>query len=250
MKERPILFSGAMVSAILQGHKQQTRRVVYALQKDRPTLSILQRYPPPHSELPPVGYSWGLTNWRNAKPGDRLWVRETYAIVEVDGTHVSIARAERMPAGKTLADTDGGLESIQVSPETAAWAAKRVDTERWKPSIYMPRWACRLVLEVTAVRVERLQDISEADAIAEGVERNCDGLAAHPDCPPCRAAGKCQAEGEYIDYGWGGDGFPAESATASYGSLWDSLNAERGYGWKVNPYVWVISFRRALGAAA
>jgi len=218
--ERPILMSAPMVTACMREvyQKTQTRRVLRPQPHEKLADTV-------HYDRATGGAMWASIRGDHGvacpygRPGDRLWVRETYAIIEVDGTHVSIARAERMPAGKTLADTDGGLKIIQVDRETAAWAAKRVDCERWKPAIFMPRWACRLVLEVTAVRVERLQDISEIDARAEGfleLPFLTDDPAVHRDA----------ARDWYMD-------------------LWDSLNAARGFDWKMNPWVWAVSFRRA-----
>ncbi len=227
MKERPILFSGPMVRAILEGRKTQTRRVVkWQGPKDFPhyfnrafldnpagikRLCVPFRHPeefdagdgnPAHRHYPPYG-----------EPGDRLWVRETWGIMDTEGDTVMIARAERMPPGKTLADTDGGLELFQVESDTARWAEKRIDTERWRPSIFMPRWASRITLEITGVRVERLQEISDADAISEGVTVDPDANK-WPICTPSK---------------W-------------YAYLWDSINFSRA-PWASNPWVWVIEFR-------
>jgi hypothetical protein len=125
-------------------------------------------------------------------PGERLWVRETWCCYTPE---------LRNPKYRADRHNDSG------------WT--------WRPSIHMPRWASRLTLEVTAVRVERLKEISEEDARAEGVE---------------------QCEGGYIDAMCGpSQGMEAKQA---FDSLWDSINAARGFGWSVNPWVWVVSFRR------
>jgi hypothetical protein len=100
------------------------------------------------------------------------------------------------------------------------------NTAGWKPSIFMPRSVCRLVLEVTDIRVQRLKDISESDAIAEGVERDGDGWKCYGNC---------------ADHATGHD--KRTSATASFMSLWDSINAEK-HPWDSNPFVWIVSFRR------
>lgn len=100
-------------------------------------------------------------------------------------------------------------------------------SEHWRPSIYMPRWASRITLEVTEVRVERLQDISEEDAQAEGVER-CDGFPLSLGYPAGEDDGKCVL-------------YP--SAVRAFSVLWDSLNHERA-PWRSNPWVWVIRFKR------
>lgn len=113
--------------------------------------------------------------------GDRLWVRETWCRTE-----------------------DGG-----IAFRADTWTVHPGVDETWKPSIFMPRWACRLRLEITRVRMEKLQDISEADAIAEGLE-------------PVGVV----------------------SARDQYHILWDDLNAKRGFGWAMDPRVWVIEFRK------
>lgn len=227
--ERPILFSGPMVRAILEDRKTQTRRAIGALSKRFP-FQNLGRFGAPYSGEMDDPYSWGwpyaedgshmslsqwMTNCPYGVPGDRLWVKETYAIVEVDGSRVYLARAERMPAGKTLADTDGGLEEFRVSPEIAAWARERVDRERWKPSIFMPRWATRILLEVLSVRAERLQSISIGDCFREGVDDR-GILAADP-----------------AHLGWARD---------EYISIWETINGQGS--WVKNPWVWVVEFKK------
>lgn len=172
MKERPILFSGAMVRAILEGRKTQTRRLV----KPQPPSTARSKKPWCSVEDLLKACPYGVA-------GDRLWVRETFAnngyelFYRADG----VALPPRMPSGPA----------------------------KWKPSIFMPRAACRLVLEVTAVRVERLQEISGGDAWAEGVS----------------------------------DGPRPSLAIACYRRLWDSLNAKRA-PWASNPWVWVLTFSR------
>jgi hypothetical protein len=93
---------------------------------------------------------------------------------------------------------------------------------KWRPSIFMPRWASRITLKITDVRVERLQDISEDSAMAEGAQK----YGETPD-------------GELL--------FDVGSYRYGFKLLWDSINAKRGYGWDANPYVWVIEFRRVEG---
>jgi hypothetical protein len=104
--------------------------------------------------------------------------------------------------------------------------------QRWRPSIHMPRWASRITLEVTGVRVERLKEITEADAIAEGIALQ-----------PCSA-------GHHARYGlWTGKKHACnDSAKVVYMDLWEAINAERGFGWDVNPWVWVVEFKRIGGA--
>lgn len=197
MTERPILFQGAMVRALLAGTKTQTRRPLYVLTKNIGTACFDNRYPPTYGfdgEWPtmPVGHGWTLSQWRKAKAGDRLWVREAWA-----------------PNGP-LPD-DGALYRADF-PEGKL-------TIKFKPSIHMPRWASRIALEVTSVRVERLQAISEADARAEGAPDYEEGI----DAPP--------PDG---DHEW--------SYRASFQRLWESINGPGS--WDVNPWVWAVEFRR------
>lgn len=185
MKERPILFNAPMVRAILDGSKTQTRRVV------KP------KYVADQIEIvewrPQNGLWFGLNGYRTVasmacpygQPGDRLWVRETFHTV--DG-HRAFYRADynHNPRG----DKEHGIV--------------------WTPSIHMPRWASRITLEVTGVRVERLQDISENDAIAEGA--------------PWAACGSPQVG----------------SQKAGFAQLWEGINGAES--WSANPWVWVIEF--------
>ena len=200
MKERPILFSGAMVRAILDGRKTQTRRVV---KMPRGIVSLYRPFPNEPENVQGVDKD-GLIGWYASPtvcpygaPGDRLWVRETFGIPD--------APYERRDKALVIYRAD-------QSDEMAA-----LNRYFWRPSIHMPRWACRLVLEVTGVRVERLQDISSDDAIAEGIEPSDVGDARE-------------------EAAWN---------IAGYEELWDSLNAKRGLGWATNPWVWVVEFRRA-----
>lgn len=214
VKERPILFSGPMVRAILEGRKTQTRRVV----KPYP-LAFADRFEP----CPFRGYGllgqWaqmdmrehticGLPGRKYGSQGDLLWVKETWSWSgEICNHEEVIWRADR---DYTLIERGG---------------------HRWRPSIHMPRWASRITLEIESVRVERLQDITEADAIAEGVERN------EGDDPWTHADG-------WIKYPFDlhAEDFPAVTAKESYQSLWQSINGPGS--WDANPWVWVIQFRR------
>ena len=182
IKTRPIIFTGESVRAILDGRKTQTRRVVK-----------------PQPEAPPDGWKSTritLRSWDHCPfgvPGDRLWVREAWA--------------------KDMA-MDNGIRY---------YATDDVHPLRKKRSpIYMRKSDSRITLEVVAVRVERVQEISEADAIAEG-------------CMPSQQ--ECQS----AQHGWLGTGPVAQQ---KYRNLWDSLNAKRGYSWESNPWVIVVEFKR------
>ncbi len=221
MKERPILFSGEMVRAILEGRKTMTRRVVKTkanILNDSP----LTTYQP---ESPHV-YGYGTTTLGvkcdggivqimgkcpYGKPGDRLWVRETWQErwAHNDVNQV-LYRADVDSCGQCLA-SDG----VCYTPK-----------DPWKPSIHMPRWASRILLEVVSVRVERLQDISRTDVAKEGMPYLCES-------------------------GWNGihkglniiqsHHWPEEN----YARLWDSLcTKEPEKQWDSNPWVWVIEFKR------
>lgn len=203
MKERPILFSAPMVRAILNGTKTQTRRAV----KDR------------HIDAAPPAcfFQWLRERCPYGQPGDRLWVRETWQVV--DGSE----RARRIVTDPS--PSRGWIEyAATVHPG-------HEPPPRWRPSIHMPRWASRILLEITAVRVERLQDISGEDAVAEGIARDGDGYErfhVDPDAPL-------------------GQSFTRNPVLA-YRGLWEKIN---GVGtWDANPLVWVIEFKRVEGGDA
>lgn len=203
MKERPILFSGAMVRALLAGTKTQTRRVVKpqpeAMHDGEPYWFIGGYRAWTYRPAPPIPLRAGgapvLCPY--GQPGDRLWVRETFA--RIDGQTRPWIETD-YKATYTHGDRLGDSLGIR---------------KKWSPSIHMPRDASRITLEITGLRMERLQDISEADAIAEGVYTD-------PACP----------------------------AYDAYAQLWDEINGSGS--WAKNPWVWVIDFRRieAKGGAA
>lgn len=223
MTERPVIFSGPMVRAILEGRKTQTRRVV----KPQPSSGIEAAYKMPDGRWqwlhlpPPAGVGMGAFA-AAYRPGDVLWVRETFYIdlMPWDTMRLPEQRPAELDDRDIYYRADG--ECCQQIPECSC---AEVGKPRWRPSIHMRRWAARLFLRVEAVRIERLRDISESDAKAEGVTR-------------CALS---DADLERFDRmkSW------PELYRPMFRMLWDSLNAKRGYGWwNANPWVWVIEFER------
>ena len=239
VRERPILMSAPMVRAILDGRKTVTRRIV----KPQPELnpdykpSRLDRYTH-HPE-----YHWPSRQARSmvslsemtaccpyCSPGDRLWVREAFNLFDPDRDPIAPSRfGKRAPYDGCIND------------EPIRWTAcYRADGElehptdgaaRWKPGIHMPRWASRLTLEVTGIRVERLHDITEEDAKAEGVTPYVPGHGAATD-----------------------DELNAEPGLRSprmyrfgFEQVWCDINGADS--WQANPWIWVVSFRRLAEAA-
>jgi len=209
MKERPILFSGPMVRALLDGSKTQTRRML----RDQDPIDLGASMHGVHLSRRPVHDRGNLVGHRLAPvhcpygaPGDRLWVRETWARDDEDGQLVY--RADVGQGG----DADD-------------WERNRRDGVprfRWTPAIHMFRRYSRIALEVTRVRVERLQDISEADAIAEGLTPQINDTGA-----------------------WGladGSHYHGSDPRVSYWSLWDAINGAGSV--EANPLAWVVHFRR------
>jgi hypothetical protein len=205
---RPILFSGEMVRAILAGSKTQTRRIMKPQPDSEPTavesvaLTKTNRNgiaSPGKEVFGAYGDDW-FCKCPYGAPVDRLWVRETWAVVPRvtdDGTK---HKAKGDGTGATWrADWNGNPSGF-----------------KWKPSIHMPRWASRITLEITDIGVERLNQISEADAEAEG----------YPGT---------EVEGKHVPW----------SRTGWFESLWESIN---GLGsWEKNPWVWVVTFEVVEG---
>jgi hypothetical protein len=206
VRERPIIFSAPMVRALLDGTKTQTRRVVNRVQ----TVGPVTEFGPSDTR----GYDWtfrcprmllhDVTHEQLMKrcpfgqPGDRLWVRETHVITNANEV---VYRADYPKNAE-----ERGMENIP--PESAV---------RWRPSIHMPRWASRITLEIVDVRVERVQDISNEDAIAEG----CNG-------------------GPHVEgYGENNPADPYEE----FAILWDTINGKRA-PWDSNPWVWALTVKR------
>ncbi len=188
MKEHPILFSGEMVRAILEGRKTQTRRPLTKQPLDILPMKIpnawitLQTRDPNHGQH--IRCRFGV-------PGDQLWVKERLFAAQ----------------GITFYQSDNSMVG-----DYRIW--------KWKnnkiPSIFMPHWASRITLEIVNIRVERVQEITPLDAVAEGI--SIDDIK--------------------------GTETISSLHRMRFAYLWNSINAKRGYGWDVNPWVWVIEFKR------
>ncbi|MDX6800909.1 hypothetical protein SJZ82_06910 [Serratia marcescens] len=231
MKERPIIFNGEMVRAILDGRKTQTRRVM----KPQPEPCYRGGHWWPSNTFKTMLHieeqmQNGAGGWGglagDACPfgavGGRLWVRETF--MDLTGTGIE-ATTGKFEGFAYRADTPAGSYGDEVRKEYGL---------KWTPSLHMPRKACRILLEITAVRVERLNDISESDAKAEGVRAIENNFGNGP---------------AYCDYLLPNLDDAAEwynRASDSFKSLWKSIYGAEN--WSVNPWVWVIEFRRVGGA--
>ena len=222
MTVKPIIFSGPMIRALLDGRKTQTRRVLKSPRdgsgwyRHPETGAIINSMGGP---LPTVPYA----------PGALLWVRETWRTPLLPGGVPAI----EFRADGTWVDWYQFMNRLP-HPSCAHDDWRAPNLRRWRPSIHMPRWASRLTLEVTGVRVERLQDISEEDARAEGIE--------------CRSV-KC-ADGQERELWFGVPHAGSERPTDAFADLWDSINNPRGYcaedaphSWCANPWVVAVSFR-------
>lgn len=218
IKERPMLFAGPMVRALLGGSKTQTRRIVKL-----PHQNPLGQWEPTTfggeyggrtaagATVPEQAAIWHtrtgdcLTS-PHGQPGDRLWVRESYRLrrESLNGAPMDDV------APSMFCDSTRHFEADGNAP---GWAGKL------RPSIHMPRWASRILLEITGVRVERLQDISEEDAIAEGLPWR--------QCTDWMGPGSTQRN------------FGPKDA---YRGLWERINGAGS--WDANPWVWVVEFKR------
>ncbi|EBD6603614.1 hypothetical protein ROB40_004139 [Escherichia coli] len=217
VKERGMIFNDEMVRAILGGNKTQTRRIVEEKFYGRAVAAELLAKHCPYGQ-----------------PGDRIWVREAWAILgnedgcSVDwndnlclGDEKNAARIYRASCEQKPGDY--GLWSI---PDDADWKPHTVNEKfegGWRPSIHMPRWASRILLEITNVRVERLNDISECDARDEGVPPAGSLLPDHPGT-------FLTPKGDFA------------MAKVAFQRLWESIYGEES--WNANPWVWVIEFKR------
>ncbi|EPS0123060.1 TPA: hypothetical protein MXU94_003499 [Escherichia coli] len=195
VKERGMIFNDEMVRAILGGNKTQTRRIVEEKFYGRAVAAELLAKHCPYGQ-----------------PGDRIWVRETY---RVHGKATDVA---------TLVYRASVRNSwTEQTHRVPAEVCNKPVSEKWTPSIHMPRWASRILLEITNVRVERLNDISECDARDEGVPPAGSLLPDHPGT-------FLTPNGDFA------------MAKVAFQRLWESIYGEES--WSANPWVWVIEFER------
>ncbi len=231
MKERPIIFSGEMVRAILAGRKTQTRRVIKTIPCQCGVWLPYELSNTTPEGFQTIGHSgrWSCESCSNEAikcpygiPGDRLWCRESFSIIDHDfgewdkslGVPLSwLVFYYSNLSEKWRNPPIDELKSISKKYGTANTVGGPYDKKR--PSIHMPRWASRITLEIKNIRVERVQDISEEDAKAEGVLPSLAWIGS-----------------ENMKY------------RAAFAGLWNSINAKRGFGWDVNPWVWVAEFKK------
>ena len=208
IKERPILFSGPMVRAILEGRKTQTRRIV----KDGPAMDCCIHWSDNEvyrnsrcGEMCPYGL-----------PRERLWVRETWS---PSTCAIPLAKVPNVDPRTEYPDIRVWYSCDNDRP---TWAETN-----WHPSIHMPRWASRINLEIVCIRVERLNEISHHDALQEGLIEWSD--------PPRVTT---------LHYGLNRADCWETSAPAAYKRLWSTIHAADGpNGWAANPWVWVVEFK-------
>lgn len=221
MKARGMIFNSEMVRAILDGRKTQTRRIM-KIQPEHSGLG-LRRVIDSKNGSDDGKYFWSSSDACGLKArsksfacpfgavGDRIWVRETWAEAGASAPDLKLYRANYPEHVPSIYENVPPAEEI-----------------RWTPSIHMPRWASRILLEITDVRVERLNAISEEDARAEGI---IDG-----GCLNCGETEPC------------GCANPEPDATDAFAYLWQSIYGQEN--WNANPWVWVIEFKRVEGGAA
>lgn len=209
-RERPILMSAPMVRALLSGAKTQTRRVV----KPQPlggAPTLLEHLLPHQRWATDEAEEEHVWKCPYGEPGDRLWVRETWSPdPPIDS---SWASTEWNGCGRRIDGVPERFQHPRFCNYSADWLHGPIV---WRPSIHMPRWASRLTLEITGVRVERLQEISEGDAYDEGTAEWC-------------------AETQRNGNKW-------PNIVRAYQGLWESINGPDS--WASNPWVWVLEFRR------
>lgn len=252
-RERPILMTGEMVRVTMAGLKYQTRKVIKAetievrLEDFDSIIDAIHSF---EDRFGPAAQKYLRCPY--GVPGDLLYVREGWRPwswhegeplvfeYKADGARAEIAPdlgpdewydyeqwEDRIRESLTDEMVAAGIEP----DENGIYEWEGESPLRWRPSIHMPKWASRLWLRITDVRVERVQDISEEDAIAEG----CDATKEVDHSTDGKSLGEGFVMGPMTCY---------HSAVGNFEILWDSINAKRGYGWDENPYVWALTYER------
>jgi hypothetical protein len=233
MKERPILFNGEMVKAILEGRKTQTRRTmrrqpdaVEYFKRGEATTDTNAKHAILRCYNNPKGFRKCASGWSadatyktpfsEFSVGDRLWVRETFCYGCIDEWD-----AEHPDDRRLYVDQYDGRKQAPIYKQWCLDNNVEIEDVVWKPSIHMPRSACRLVLEITNIRVERLQDITKEDAKAEGFD-----FSTHPSA---------------IEMGY------AIGARTNFRFTWEEIYGQSS--WNQNPWVWVVEFKVIQGGA-
>jgi len=228
--EHPIIFSAAMIDALLAGRKTQTRRLIKpqppAHQKEvqYPAVEVASSSPLVRKDRYDACRFWHyagdgtssspLIKSRYGAPGDQLWVRETWCLSDPEFEH-------QLPPTPRPSKDGRWVYYRATEPDIEG----RDNKSPWRTPIYMPRWASRITLEITSLRVERLQSITEEDAQAEGLDHD--------------------------EKWWYGPMHPVKQmpkvfydARKAYRSCWNSLHPGAHEDWHADPFVWVISFRK------
>jgi len=237
---KPIIFSGESVRAILEGRKTMTRRVIKAPkiralplnpEKKHILFDMNDAYPNcdrlkvsfahPNDGFRPDDKIYRNIECPYGQVGDRLWVKETWKPSVSTSIPVECRIYYKACGYKDVS----GLNLHRTIP---------LKQDKWRSPIFLFRWASRITLEITGIKVERLQDISPADATHEGI-----GIYAGFEVQCAEGyEGGIGYRNYYIE-----DDYDLNSPIDSYKTYWDSLNAKRGYSWDTNPFVWVISFK-------
>jgi len=224
MKEQPIIFKPEMVRAILEGRKTQTRRIIKNVMPDSEDAEEEEYFWAFGDGHSGIGWYQGLSEYSSegsiffkcpyGVPGDRLWVRETFSILQ-----------DKPTMNRVIYRVDHGFTGGGI----------KYDLAKWKPSIHMPRWASRINLEVTNVRVQRVMAISRKDAIAEGAVQINKHFLMDPEVLkiPVKYSNVTQLNDERY---WGNDNAPG-----AFASYFEKINGSDA--WDRNPWVWVVEFK-------
>ena len=243
MRELPIIMGADSVRAILDGRKTQTRRVVNKKALDRFKLSPSGELFGSFNESNPEWVIYPTVDDAPYRVGDRLWVKETWGVGCRPDPNSGWVDGIEYKADESYLDDIESLPLRVIDDQDL----DKYQRAGWNSPMFMPRWASRITLEITDIRVDRLQDITEDDALAEGIISNEEYEARASEgnlfpCPRCKGYQVHEAFG--YDYGITEvDCNCCDTQKKRYRIVWDSLNAKRGYPWESNPWVWVVSFK-------